>query len=89
MSPARIVCFVSLTLSSPLQFLEDYPYFLVTAPTYSRSRDQGNQIPGLWVNNSGQLKPETAPGAQICRWSFRKFKYTNVDNSVVPWSKDP
>lgn len=56
---------------TPKQFLTDYPVFLVTGTSYKRHPDKGDQIPGLFVNSNGQLKPEGVEPSDINRFSFR------------------
>jgi hypothetical protein len=70
---------ISLLLSSIViwalakwqQFPTDYPVFLVTGNSYERSSEKGGQIPGLFVNSLGQLKPESVAPSDINRFSFR------------------
>ncbi|KAK5048993.1 hypothetical protein LTR84_005415 [Exophiala bonariae] len=51
----------------------DYPLILVTGDKYAPEKSKNYQIPGMWVNPSGRLKPETSTvGSYICRWSFRR-----------------
>jgi hypothetical protein len=52
----------------------------VTGEEYGRQKAKGYQIPGLWVNAHGWLKPESSSGAYICRWSFRRVQTTG------PWN---
>lgn len=58
--------------------------FLVAGRSPSRDKDRGNQVPGLWVNHAGELRPETSSekGGSIMRWSFRK----TLD--MAPWKSD-
>ncbi|KAE9367081.1 hypothetical protein N431DRAFT_487505 [Stipitochalara longipes BDJ] len=59
----------------------DYPVFLVTGTSYERSPTKGNQIAGLYVNSSGQLKPERVQPNKINRFSFR------LAGQRGPWKK--
>jgi hypothetical protein len=60
-----------LVLTDSKQFPTDYPVFLIVASSYQRSSEKGGQIPGLFVNSLGQLKPENVPPSDINRFSFR------------------
>jgi hypothetical protein len=56
-----------------LQLYAEFPLFLTASESPSRDKNRGEQVPGLWVNGDGYLRPETSsdPNA-IMRWSLRK-----------------
>lgn len=55
----------------------DRPLFLVADTKYQRQK-KTNQIPGLWVDQVGKIKPEWATGSKIARWSLRRLEDTNT-----------
>ncbi|KAL5330988.1 hypothetical protein ACEPPN_000515 [Leptodophora sp. 'Broadleaf-Isolate-01'] len=57
--------------------LYDRPLFLVADTKYQRQK-KTNQIPGLWVDQVGKIKPEWATGSKIARWSLRRLEDTNT-----------
>ncbi|KAH7311137.1 hypothetical protein BKA65DRAFT_484916 [Rhexocercosporidium sp. MPI-PUGE-AT-0058] len=63
------------TFKAPLY---DRPLFLVADTKYQRDKRRANQIPGLWVDQVGKIKPEWATGSKIARWSLRRLEDTNT-----------
>lgn len=63
------------------QLPTDFPLILVCGEEYGRQKAHGFQIPGLFVNAHGWLKPESSSGGYICRWSLRR-----VEQAANPWN---
>jgi len=63
------------------QFPTDFPLILVCGEEYSRQEARVGQMPGLFVNAHGWLKPESSSGGYICRWSLRR-----IEQAANPWN---